>query len=63
MKLHGYEAMVMSECRWADEDEAELKRRVTAHLDAGADHVCIQVVPIEGSSECDALERLRSALR
>ncbi len=43
-------------------DEVDIERRVTEHLDAGADHVCLQVVPIDGSGESESLKRLASAL-
>jgi len=43
-------------------DEGDIERRVTEHLDAGADHVCIQVVPVDGSGESESLERLASVL-
>jgi len=43
-------------------DESDIRRRVTEHLKAGADHVCIQVVPVDGSEEVKSLERLASAL-
>jgi probable F420-dependent oxidoreductase len=43
-------------------DEVDIERRVTEHLDAGADHVCMQVVPISGSGESETLKRLASAL-
>jgi len=45
---------------WGDEED--IKRRVTEHLDAGADHVCLQVVPVDGSGEAESLRRLASAL-
>jgi len=43
-------------------DEGEVRRRVLEHLDAGADHVCIQVVPTPDAGESESLERLAPAL-
>ncbi len=43
-------------------DEGDIKRRVTEHLEAGADHVCVQVVPTEASGESGTLRRLASVL-
>ncbi len=42
-------------------DEAAIRERVRAHLEAGADHVCIQVLP-QGSFQLEALRRLAPAL-
>ena len=44
---------------WGDEEA--IRTRVEAHLDAGADHVCIQTLP-SGELDLDALRRLASAL-
>jgi probable F420-dependent oxidoreductase len=44
---------------WGDEDA--IRNRVKAHLDAGADHVCIQTLP-SGELDLDALRRLAPAL-
>src|SRR5262245_19880222 len=44
---------------WGDEDA--IRARVQAHLDAGADHVCIQTLP-SGALDLDALRRLAPAL-
>ena len=44
---------------WGDEDA--IRGRVKAHLDAGADHVCIQTLP-SGELDLDALRRLAPAL-
>ena len=44
---------------WGDEDK--IRDRVKAHLDAGADHVCIQTLP-SGVLDLDALRRLAPAL-
>jgi probable F420-dependent oxidoreductase len=44
---------------WGDEDA--IRARVQAHLDAGADHVCIQTLP-GGELDLDALRRLAPAL-
>ena len=42
-------------------DEGAIRARVKAHLDAGADHVCIQTLP-SGELDLDALRRLAPAL-
>jgi probable F420-dependent oxidoreductase len=44
---------------WGDEDA--IRDRVKAHLDAGADHVCIHTLP-PGELDLDALRRLAPAL-
>ena len=44
---------------WGDEDA--VRERVKGHLDAGADHVCIQTLP-SGELDLDALRRLAPAL-
>jgi 2-methylisocitrate lyase-like PEP mutase family enzyme len=44
---------------WGDEEA--IRARVQAHLDAGADHVCIQTLP-SGVLGLDALRRLAPAL-
>ena len=44
---------------WGDEDA--IRARVKAHLDAGADHVCIQTLP-SGELDLEALGRLAPAL-
>jgi probable F420-dependent oxidoreductase len=44
---------------WGDEDV--IRARVQAHLEAGADHVCIQTLP-SGELDIDALRRLAPAL-
>ncbi|MGE5272855.1 MAG: LLM class F420-dependent oxidoreductase [Verrucomicrobiota bacterium] len=44
---------------WGDEDA--ILARVRAHLDAGADHVCIQTLP-SGELDLDTLRRLAPAL-
>ena len=42
---------------------ADIAARVQAHLDAGADHVCLQVVRAEdGPSEADIWQELAGAL-
>ena len=43
-------------------DEADIDRRVSEHLAAGADHVCLQVVPVEGGNEPESLRLLAAAL-
>jgi probable F420-dependent oxidoreductase len=45
---------------WGDENA--IRDRVKAHLDAGADHVCIQTLP-SGELDLEALRRLAPALR
>jgi hypothetical protein len=42
-------------------DEGAIRDRVKAHLDAGADHVCIQTLP-SGELDLDSLRRLAPAL-
>jgi probable F420-dependent oxidoreductase len=42
-------------------DEGAIRDRVKAHLDAGADHVCIQTLP-SGELDLEALRRLAPAL-
>ena len=42
-------------------DESAIQARVQAHLDAGADHVCIQTLP-SGTLDLEALRRLAPAL-
>ena len=42
-------------------DEQAIRDRVKAHLDAGADHVCIQTLP-SGELDLDTLRRLAPAL-
>jgi 2-methylisocitrate lyase-like PEP mutase family enzyme len=44
---------------WGDEDA--IRERVKMHLDAGADHVCIQTLP-SGLLDLEALRRLAPAL-
>jgi probable F420-dependent oxidoreductase len=44
---------------WGDEDA--IRERVKAHLDAGADHVCLQTLP-SGELDLEALRRLAPAL-
>jgi 2-methylisocitrate lyase-like PEP mutase family enzyme len=44
-------------------DEAAISDRVKAHHDAGADHVCIQVLPADGTSiPMESWQRLAPAL-
>jgi probable F420-dependent oxidoreductase len=45
---------------WGDEEA--IRRRVQEHLDAGADHVCIQPVPSGGAVGIDTLAELAPAL-
>jgi probable F420-dependent oxidoreductase len=44
---------------WGDEEA--ISTRVKAHLDAGADHVCIQTLP-SGELDLETLRRLAPAL-
>ncbi|MET0449627.1 MAG: TIGR03620 family F420-dependent LLM class oxidoreductase [Aeromicrobium sp.] len=37
--------------------------RITAHLEAGADHVAVQIAPIPGQSQAEAFARLAPAIR
>jgi probable F420-dependent oxidoreductase len=43
-------------------DEAAISRRLDDHFEAGADHVCIQVVPTGGNTEQATLEALAPAV-
>jgi len=43
----GSDRLIDSIIAWGD--EAAIRRRIQAHWDAGADHVCIQSVPADGS--------------
>ncbi len=43
-------------------DEDAVERQVQAHLDAGADHVCLQIVTDEPDDEVAAYRRLAAAL-
>jgi probable F420-dependent oxidoreductase len=43
----GSDRLIDSIIAWGD--EAAIRRRIQAHWDAGADHVCIQAVPADGS--------------
>lgn len=43
-------------------DEDAIRLRVQEHLDAGADHVCLQVLPREGTLPLDEWRRLAPAL-
>jgi hypothetical protein len=43
-------------------DESAIAARVKAHLDAGADHVCIQVMSIGDDAGAEVLTRLAPAL-
>ncbi|HEX5095241.1 MAG TPA: LLM class F420-dependent oxidoreductase [Acidimicrobiia bacterium] len=58
----GNDRFVDTVVAWGSEDT--IKRRVQAHLDAGADHVCIQVLTAEGfaARPIDEWRRLAPAL-
>jgi probable F420-dependent oxidoreductase len=43
-------------------DEAAVRKRIQAHWDAGADHVCIQAIPPDGDSSKPVDERLLELL-
>jgi len=43
-------------------DEAAVERRVREHLDAGADHVCLQVVTDDMDQELDVYRRIAAAI-
>jgi probable F420-dependent oxidoreductase len=45
---------------WGDDDA--IKSRVEQHLDAGAGHVCIQVIPTHGGTPVEEWRRLSAAL-
>lgn len=55
----GSDRLVDSLVVWGDEEA--IRRRVTDHLDAGADHVCIQVLTEGGRSGLPAAEWRRLA--
>ncbi len=52
----GSDRLIDSVVAWGDEDT--IRRRVQEHLDAGADHVCVQVVSADENDVC--LEDLRA---
>lgn len=56
----GSDRLVDALVAWGDVDA--IRRRVQEHLDAGADHVCIQPVPMDGSLGMEALAELAPAL-
>ena len=55
----GSDRLVDAITAWGDEQS--IKNRVQAHLDAGASHVCIQVLPVAGHP-MDEWRRLAPAL-
>ena len=57
----GSDRLVDAIVAWGD--EAAISDRVKAHHDAGADHVCIQVLPADGTSiPLETWQRLAPAL-
>ena len=56
----GSDRLVDTAIAWGDEEA--IGRRVQGHLDAGADHVCIQVAAAWDELPADALRRLAAAL-
>lgn len=57
----GSDRLVDSLVAWGDEDA--VRARVQAHLDAGADHVCVQALPTRaGGPPVDQWRRLAAAL-
>ena len=57
----GTDRLVDAIVAWGD--EAAIAERVAAHHEAGADHVCVQVLPQEATSvPMDAWRRLAPAL-
>jgi probable F420-dependent oxidoreductase len=52
----GSDRLIDSIIAWGD--EAAIRRRIQAHWDAGADHVCIQSIPLDGSYEKPPSERI-----
>jgi probable F420-dependent oxidoreductase len=52
----GSDRLIDSIIAWGD--EAAIRRRIQAHWDAGADHVCIQSVPADGSYEKPVPEKI-----
>jgi len=57
----GSDALIDAVVAWGDADRIAL--RVRQHLDAGADHVCVQMVAEDDLDPClDELRRLAPAL-
>ncbi len=56
----GSDRLVDSVYAWGD--AAAIRGRVEEHLSAGADHVCLQVVPVDGGDELTTLRALAPAL-
>jgi probable F420-dependent oxidoreductase len=57
----GSDRLVDAIVAWGD--ESSISDRVKAHHDAGADHVCIQVLPSDGTSiPMETWQRLAPAL-
>lgn len=56
----GSDAMIDAVVAWGDVDRIAV--RVRQHLDAGADHVCVQVVTDDGDVALDQLRELAPAL-
>ena len=46
----------------SEEDEAAIRKRIQAHWDAGADHVCIQAIAPDGDSSRPPDEKLLALL-
>ena len=56
----GSDRLVDAIVAWGDEEA--IASRVSAHLDAGADHVCVQVLPTDDDSPVPGLRALASSL-
>lgn len=56
----GSDALVDSVYAWGG--DAAIRNRVQEHFAAGADHVCLQVIPVEGGDEQSTLRALAPAL-
>ncbi len=56
----GSNRLVDSVYAWGD--DAAIRDRVADHLTAGADHVCVQVIPVEGRDELSTLRALAPTL-
>ncbi len=61
MTGEGTDQLIDATIAWGDVDA--IAARVRAHLDAGADHVCIQVISLDEADPClGQLRELAAAL-